>query len=62
MLRNGSLASQNTGAYAAAVFVSDPTGNAYDAALSAHASLERVLLADRLARAGLSDYTYEFYN
>jgi hypothetical protein len=45
-----------------AVFVNDPTGNAFDAALSAHASLESVLLADRRARAGLSDYTDDYYD
>jgi hypothetical protein len=45
-----------------AVFVNDPTGNAFDAALSAHATLESVLLADRRARAGLSDYTDDYYD
>ncbi len=45
-----------------AVFVNDPTGNAFDAALSAHASLESVLLADRRARRGLSDYTDDYYD
>ena len=45
-----------------AVFVSDPTGNAFDAVMSAHASLENVLLADRRARGGLSDYTDEYYD
>jgi hypothetical protein len=45
-----------------AVFVLDPTDHAFDAALSAHASLESVLLADRRARTGLSDYTDEYYD
>jgi hypothetical protein len=45
-----------------AVFVRDPTGNAFDAVMSAHASLENVLLADRRARGGLSDYTDEYYD
>jgi hypothetical protein len=45
-----------------AVLVSDPTGNAFDAAMSAHASLENILLADRRARRGLSDYTDEYYD
>ena len=45
-----------------AVFVSDPTDHAFDAAMSAHASLENVLLADRRARVGLSDYTDEYYD
>ena len=45
-----------------AVFVNDPTGNAFDAVMSAHASLESVLLADRRARQGLSDFTDEYYD
>ncbi len=45
-----------------AVFLNDPTGNAFDAAMSAHASIESVLLADRRARTGLSDYTDEYYD
>jgi hypothetical protein len=45
-----------------AVFLNDPTDHAFDAAMSAHASLENVLLADRRARAGLSDYTDEYYD
>lgn len=45
-----------------AVFVSDPTGNAFDAAMSAHASIENILVADRRARKGLSDYTDEYYD
>jgi hypothetical protein len=45
-----------------ASFVPDPTDHAFDAAMSAHASLESVLLADRRARAGLPDYTDEFYD
>ena len=45
-----------------AVFVSDPTSHAFDAVMSAHASLENVLLADRRARQGFSDYTDEYYD
>jgi hypothetical protein len=30
--------------------------------MSAHASLENILLADRRARGGLSDYTDEYYD
>jgi hypothetical protein len=45
-----------------AVVVNDPTDHAFEAGMSAHASLESVLLADRRARAGLSDYTDEYYD
>ena len=45
-----------------AIFLRDPTDHAFDACLSAHAWLENVLLADRLAREGLSDYTDEYYD
>jgi hypothetical protein len=45
-----------------AVIISDPTDHAFDAALSAHASLENILLADRRAREGISDYTDEYYD
>jgi hypothetical protein len=45
-----------------AVFVKDPTENAFDQLMSAHASIENVLLADRRAREGLSDFTDEYYD
>jgi hypothetical protein len=45
-----------------ASFLQDPTGHAFDAALSAHASLENILLADRRAREGQSDYTDEYFD
>ncbi|MCU1341781.1 MAG: Nuclease, partial [Candidatus Acidoferrum typicum] len=40
-----------------AMFLSDPTDHAFDACMSAHAWLENILLSDRRAREGLSDYT-----
>jgi hypothetical protein len=42
--------------------ISDPTGHAFDACLSAHSWLENILIADLQARAGLSDYTDEYYD
>jgi hypothetical protein len=45
-----------------AMFLSDPTEHAFDACMSAHAWLENVLLSDRRAREGLSDYTDEYYD
>jgi hypothetical protein len=45
-----------------ASFLSDPTGHAFDDCMSAHAFLENILLADRRAREGLSDYTDEYYD
>jgi hypothetical protein len=45
-----------------AMFLRDPTDHAFDQAMSAHASLESVLLADRRAREGLSDYTDEYFD
>jgi hypothetical protein len=45
-----------------AVFLRDPTEHAFDEAMSAHASLENILLADRRAREGLSDYTDEYFD
>jgi hypothetical protein len=45
-----------------AVPISDPTGHAFDACLSAHSWLENILIADLRARAGLSDYTDEYYD
>ncbi len=43
-------------------FISDPTDHAFDACLGAHAWIENILLADRRARAGLTDYTDEYYD
>jgi hypothetical protein len=45
-----------------AMFLNDPTDHAFEACLSAHAWLDNVLLSDRRARAGLSDYTDEYYD
>ncbi|MBZ5699530.1 MAG: hypothetical protein LAN18_13400 [Acidobacteriia bacterium] len=45
-----------------AMFLRDPTDHAFDACMSAHAWLENILLADRQAREGLSDYTDEYYD
>jgi hypothetical protein len=45
-----------------AMFLSDPTEHAFDACMSAHAWVENVLLSDRRAREGLSDYTDEYYD
>jgi hypothetical protein len=43
-------------------YLRDPTGQAFDQCMTAHASLENILLADRHAREGLSDYTDEYYD
>ncbi len=45
-----------------AVYISDPTDHAFEACLSAHSWLEQILLADRRARKGLSDFTDEYYD
>jgi hypothetical protein len=45
-----------------AMFLRDPTDHAFDSCMSAHSWIENVLLADRRARAGLSDYTDEYYD
>ena len=45
-----------------AFFLPDPTYYAFENCLSAHAWVENILLADRRARAGLSDYTDEYYD
>ena len=45
-----------------AVYINDPTDHAFEACLSAHSWLEQILLADRRARKGLSDYTDEYYD
>lgn len=43
-------------------FVRDPTDNAFEDCLNAHAWLETVLIADRRSRLGLADYTDEYYD
>ena len=45
-----------------AVFITDPTGHAFEDCIKAHSWLEIVLVADRSARTGLSDYTDEYYD
>ena len=45
-----------------AAFISDPTDHAFEDCLRAHSWLEIVLMADRHARAGLSDYTDDYYD
>lgn len=45
-----------------ATFISDPTDHAFEDCLKAHSWLEIVLVADREARSGLSDYTDEYYD
>jgi hypothetical protein len=45
-----------------AEFITDPTDHAFDDCLKAHSWLEIVLVADRRARNGLSDYTDEYYD
>ncbi len=45
-----------------ATFIKDPTDHAFEMALSAHAWLENILNADRLAHQGLSGYTDDYYD
>jgi len=45
-----------------AAFIRDPTDHAFEMSLDAHSWLENILLADRRSRAGLSDYTGEYYD
>ncbi len=45
-----------------AVYIHDPTDNAFEACLGAHSWLETILLADRRSRKGLGDYTDEYYD
>jgi hypothetical protein len=45
-----------------AVYFDDPTMHAFDACMSAHSWLENIMLADLRARAGLSDYTDDYYD
>ena len=46
----------------AAAFIADTTDYAFESCLNAHSWLENILLADRRARAGLSDYTDDYYD
>jgi len=45
-----------------AMFIKDPTQYAFEMCLSAHSELEQILLADRLAHEGLTDYSDEYYD
>ncbi len=45
-----------------AVLVRDPTDYAFEMCLSAHAWLDNILLQDRRAEEGLSDYNSEYYD
>ncbi len=45
-----------------AVFIADPTDHAFEDCIKAHSWLEIVLVADRRARSGLSDYTDDYYD
>jgi len=45
-----------------AVFINDPTDHAFEDCLSAHAWLDNILLADRRAHAGLSDFDDQYYD
>jgi hypothetical protein len=45
-----------------ATYLHDPTDHAFDACMSAHSWVENVLLADRRARDGRSDYTDEYFD
>ncbi len=45
-----------------AVYIHDPTDHAFEMCLDAHSWLDNVLLTDRRARQGLSDYTDEYYD
>lgn len=43
-------------------YIKDPTDHAFEMALSAHAWLENILNADRLAHQGLSAYSDDYYD
>jgi hypothetical protein len=45
-----------------AQFIADPTDHAFEDCITAHSWLEIVLVADRRARVGLSDYTDDYYD
>lgn len=43
-------------------FIKDPTDTAFEDILTAHSWLQIILLADRRSRAGLSDFTDDYYD
>jgi hypothetical protein len=45
-----------------AAYIVDPTDHAFESCLNAHSWLENIFLADRRARAGLADYTDDYYD
>lgn len=45
-----------------AAFIRDPTDHAFEMSLSAHSWLENILLADRRAHEGLSNYGDDYYD
>ncbi|MFZ3218088.1 MAG: hypothetical protein WA192_18665 [Candidatus Acidiferrales bacterium] len=45
-----------------AVFIHDPTDHAFEICLTAHSWLENVLLADRRAHEGLTEYKEDYYD
>jgi hypothetical protein len=45
-----------------AAYIFDPTDHAFESCLNAHSWLESIFLADRRARAGLTDYNDDYYD
>jgi hypothetical protein len=45
-----------------AVYIHDPTDYGFEMVLSAHSWLEPILLADRRAHAGLTEYKEDYYD
>lgn len=45
-----------------AFFIPDPTDHAFEDCLTSHSWIQAILLADRRARAGLTDYTDDYYD
>lgn len=45
-----------------AAMIHDPTDHAFEMALSAHSELESILLSDRRAHDGLTDYSDDYYD
>jgi hypothetical protein len=45
-----------------AAFLRDPTDHAFDSCMSAHSWVENILLADRRAREGFTDYSDEYFD
>ncbi len=43
-------------------YIGDPTDNAFEDCFSSHSWLQIILLADRRSRAGLPDFTDEYYD